>query len=700
MSETPKPLPPMSAMPLRYAELVLALSFVVLLVILIIPVAPIVLDLAITTNIVVAILVLMIVFSAQESLELSTFPAILLFTTLLRLALNVASTRSILMRGDGGGVIQSFGDFVVGGDIIIGMVIFLILIIIQFVVITKGATRVSEVAARFNLDAMPGKQMSIDADLNAGLIDEKQAQARRNKITRESEFYGSMDGATKFVRGDAVAGLFITGINLLGGIIMGTRNGLTINDAIAKYSVLTVGDGLVSQIPALFISIAAGILVTKSSHERVSMDIGYQFVTKPRAFGIAALMTALLGSFPGLPKLPFFTLSAMLAVAWVSLRRRMESAQRSTDIDEPVDVAPPTEVLDAKTMDELLTVDPIRVEIGFGLVPLVDPERGGDLIGHVTNVRRQLASQLGIVVPPIHIRDNLQLASEEYKVLIRGQEMGGGTLRPGWSLALGPVNDPSKKLKGVPTTEPAFGLPAIWIKPEHKIEAEMLNYTVIDCIAVLVTHLTEVLKSHAADILTRDTVQQLLDNFKEKAPAVVQELVPDLLNVGELQKVLQNLLHEKVSIRNLGVILECCADHAAKTKDPQILCEMVRQRLSRSICDDYEDDKGRIHALTLDPKVEQLVHDALASSSEYGAGAIHPEIAQRLLESTSTRVRELSQQGVDVVLLVKASLRRVIAELVLGALPRTAVLSYNEVTAAKKIENVGMITIELEASPA
>ncbi len=697
MSDTPKPLPPMSAMPLRYAELALALSFVVLLVILIIPVAPIVLDLAITTNIVVAILVLMIVFSAQESLELSTFPAILLFTTLLRLALNVASTRSILMRGDGGGVIQSFGDFVVGGDIIIGMVIFLILIIIQFVVITKGATRVSEVAARFNLDAMPGKQMSIDADLNAGLIDEKQAQARRNKITRESEFYGSMDGATKFVRGDAVAGLFITGINLLGGIIMGMRNGLTISDAIAKYSVLTVGDGLVSQIPALFISIAAGILVTKSSHERVSMDIGYQFVTKPRAFGIAALMTALLGSFPGLPKLPFFTLSAILAVAWVSLRRRMEAAQ-NIEVEEPVESAPPTEVLDAKTMDELLTVDPIRVEIGFGLVPLVDPERGGDLIGHVTNVRRQLASQLGIVVPPIHIRDNLQLSSEEYKILIRGQEMGGGTLRPGWSLALGPVNDPSKKLKGVPTTEPAFGLPAIWIKPEHKIEAEMLNYTVIDCIAVLVTHLTEVLKSHSADILTRDTVQQLLDNFKEKAPAVVQELVPDLLNVGELQKVLQNLLHEKVSIRNLGVILECCADHAAKTKDPQILCEMVRQRLSRSICDDYEDDKGRIHALTLDPRVEQLIHDALANSSEYGAGAIHPEIAQRLLESTSTRVRELSQQGVDAVLLVKASLRRVIAELVLGALPRTAVLSYNEVTAAKKIENVGMITIEMEAS--
>ena len=357
-------------------------------------------------------------------------------------------------------------------------------------------------------------------------------------------------------------------------------------------------------------------------------------------------------------------------------------------------------MLDAKAMDELLTVDAIRVEIGYGLVPLVDPERGGDLISHVTNVRKQLASQLGIVVPPIHIRDNLHLGAEEYKVMIRGQEVAASTLRPGWSLALGPVNDPNRSLKGVETTEPAFGLPALWIKPERKIEAEMQDYTVIDCIAVLITHLTEVLKSNAAEILTRDSVQQLVDNFKERSPAVVEELIPDLLTTGELQKVLQHLLHEKVSIRNLGIILECCADHASKTKDPGILCEMVRQRLSRAICDDYEDESGCIHALTLDPRLEQLINDALSQSAEYSAGAIHPQVAQQLLESAAVKVSELSARGIDAVLLVKASLRRVLAELVLGALPRTPVLSYNEVTSAKKIDNAGTIEVALEGAMA
>ena len=542
----PKP-PPFSAMPLKYAELSFALAFIMILVILILPVPTVILDLAITLNMVIAILVLMIVLQANESIELSTFPSILLFTTLTRLGLNVASTRSILLRGDAGGVIDSFGGVVVGGDIVIGMVIFLILVIIQWVVITRGSTRVSEVAARFNLDAMPGKQMSIDADLNSGLIDEDEAQERRDKLSRESEFYGTMDGATKFVRGDAMAGLFITGINLIGGIIIGVRGGMPITEAMEKYSILTVGDGLVSQVPALLISIAAGLLVTKSSKERISIDITYQFVTKPKAFGIAALMTATLGAFPGLPKLPFFIVTAILTGIYLGLRRRLANIAKAdpeaTVEQQPAGAGPPTEVLDAKAMDELLTVDAIRVEIGYGLVPLVDPERGGDLISHVTNVRKQLASQLGIVVPPIHIRDNLHLGAEEYKVMIRGQEVAASTLRPGWSLALGPVNDPNRSLKGVETTEPAFGLPALWIKPERKIEAEMQDYTVIDCIAVLITHLTEVLKSNAAEILTRDSVQQLVDNFKERSPAVVEELIPDLLTTGELQKVLQHLLH-------------------------------------------------------------------------------------------------------------------------------------------------------------
>lgn len=691
--------PPIESMPLKYAEITFALAFIAILIILILPVPTLILDLAITGNIVIAILVLMIVLSANESLELSTFPSILLFTTLVRLGLNVASTRSILLRGDAGGVINSFGGVVVGGDIVIGMVIFLILVIIQWVVITKGATRVSEVAARFNLDAMPGKQMSIDADLNSGLIDETEAQMRREKLSRESEFHGAMDGATKFVRGDAMAGLFITGINLVGGIIIGMRGGMPVTEALQKYSILTVGDGLVSQVPALLISIAAGLLVTKSSKERISVDIGYQFVSKPKAFGIAALMTLTLGTFPGLPKLPFYVLTAILASCYFALRKRLaeiEDAESTPRVEEGS--APPTELLDAKAMDEILTVDPIRVEIGFGLVPLVDPERGGDLIAHVTNVRKQLASQLGIVVPPIHIRDNLQLASDEYKVMIRGQEVGSSTLRPGWCLALGPVGDPDKQLEGVKTTEPAFGLPAIWIQPERKIEAEMQEYTVIDCIAVLITHLTEILKTNSAEILTRDSVQQLVDNFRERSPAVVEELIPDLLTMGELQKVLQNLLHEKASIRNLGVILECCADHAAKTKDPGILCEMVRQRLSRAICDDYEDESGCIHALTLDPRLEQLINDALTQSAEYSAGAIHPEVARQLLEAAAEKVGALSQRGIDPVLLVKASLRRVLAELVGGALPRTPVLSYNEVSAAKKIENAGAIEVQLEGA--
>jgi len=695
MSDVPA-LPPRSAIPLRYAEFAFAFSFVAILIVLIIPLPTLLLDFAITTNIVASILVLMVVLGARESLELSTFPAILLFTTLMRLSINVASTRSILLRGDAGGVIRAFGDFVVGGDVVIGMVIFLILIIIQFVVITKGATRVSEVAARFNLDAMPGKQMSIDADLNAGLIDEETAHNRREKITKEAEFYGSMDGATKFVRGDALAGLIITGINLLGGIVMGLRGGLTIDEALSKYSILTVGDGLVSQIPALFISVSAGILVTKASKERISLDIGYQLLSKPTAFGIAALMVGAIGIFPGLPKLPFLAFSAGLGGMYLTLRRRISATAKAP---EPARAEPmgPGEVLDQRAMDELLAVDPIRIEIGFSLVPLVDPERGGDLVSHVTNVRKQLASQLGIIVPPIHIRDNLQLGSDEYKILVRGQEVGAGKLRPGWMMALGPMSE-REQLKGTPTTEPAFGLPALWIKPERKVEAEMLSFTVIDCVAVLITHLTEVLKTNAADILTRDAVQQLLDGFKERAPAVVNELVPELLTVGELQKVLQNLLREKVSIRNLGLILECCADHASKTKEPTILAEMVRQRLARSICADYEDDQGRLHALTLDPRLEQMISEALEKSAEYGPGAIHPEVARRFLENASARIRELTNRGMDAVILVKASLRRALADLVLGTLPRTPVLSYNEATSAKGIENEGTIEIELAAA--
>jgi flagellar biosynthesis protein FlhA len=675
------------------SEVILGFSVMAVLFVLIVPLPPFLIDIFIALNITMATLVMLITLAAREPLEISTYPTILLLTTLFRLALNVASTRQILLRGHAGSVIQAFGDFVVGGDLVVGVTIFTILLIIQFMVITKGSGRISEVAARFTLDAMPGKQMAIDADLNAGLINEADAKTRRQKVTQEAEFYGAMDGASKFVRGDAIAGLIINVINIVGGGALGMINGLAMTDALKKYSILTIGDGLVTQIPALIISVAAGILVTKtSSKEKFADELGFQLLRDSRALGIGSAIVCILALVPGFPTLPFGLLALALFVGYrrsIARRRREDELAKSP----PPVVEEESAELTPEALGKLLQVDRMGIEVGYRLIPMADSTRGDGLLERIAAIRRQFAKDQGLIVPPIRLKDNISLEPNAYRVLIAGQEVARGTLYPGQYLAMNPGHV-SEPLSGIKTTDPTFGLPALWIREDKKSEAEAIGYTVVDCNTVLITHLSETIKSHAAEILTRDDVTHLLDKFKAHSPAVVAELIPDILHAGDVQRVLAQLLAERIPIRNLGAILECLADHGRKIKDHDQLTELVRERLGRTLCEMHQGRDGVVRAIVVEPDVEGHMEAALAGQD---GATITPQLVQKFQQGAGRAYSDAVKKGFEPAVLVRTTIRKYVSDLLAAASPRIAVLSYNEVAYAKRVEPVGQISFPVES---
>ena len=673
----------------RNSDVVLALGVVGVLLVLIVPIPTFMVDVLLSLNIAVSLLLLMVALSASKALEFSTFPSLLLFTTLFRLALNVASTRLVLLNGYAGQVINAFGHFVVGGNMVVGLVVFLILCVIQFVVIIKGSGRISEVAARFTLDAMPGKQMAIDADLNAGLINEQEARDRRGKIAQEAEFYGAMDGASKFVRGDAVAGMIIIAVNLIGGIIMGKLRGMAIGDAVQTYSILTVGDGLVTQIPSLIIATTSGIITTKaSSSTNLARDVGSELLTHPRALAIGAGIMALFGLIPGLPTAPFLVIAALfMGLSW-AMRRSAEEAAKPQ----------PKAAAQAKAMDEnaelhkALRVDRMSIEVGYQLIPLLDPSQNDEMLRKIRAVRKQMAQKLGIIVPPIRIHDNLQVKPNEYLVRLRGNELARGTLLANNLLAIdsGMVQKP---VKGQETREPAFGLPALWIAPSQKDEAEAAGYTVADPRSVLITHLTEIIRKQAPEILSRDDVKTLVDGLKEVYPTVIEELTPAVIGLGGVQKVLQNLLAEGIPITDLGGILEAIADHAATTKDPVQLTELVRKSIARTICATVE-SRGNVGAITLDPSLERLIAQCIHEGGSGAAVILEPSRAEQLIHKVAAAVRDTVAGGFEAVLLTSSPIRRHVRRMVQHAVPELPVLAYDELVPAMRLEGRATVTLD------
>jgi flagellar biosynthesis protein FlhA len=685
----------------RWADWMLAGGVLGLVLTLISPIPPALLDVLLAVNITASLLILLVTMNARAAVELSVFPTILLFATLFRLGLNVASTRLILSGSDAGRIITAFGGYVTGSNLAVGMVVFLVLIIIQFVVITKGSSRISEVAARFVLDAMPGKQMAIDADLNSGLIDADEARARRARITKEAEFYGAMDGASKFVRGDAIAGLIITALNLVGGIAIATFQGMSMAQAGKRYSILTIGDGLVSQIPALLVSTAAAILVTKaSSSHSLGHNVLAQISGRPRATLISAGMLFAIGLLPGMPKLPFFVLATVLVLSWRSTRH----------VDGPADLLPPApdEARSAQAaaqaaaqperaaeaaVEELLKVDRVALEIGYRLIPLVQTGAGTGILDHVAQLRRRFATREGLMLPPVRIKDNIRLAPNAYRILIGGQELARGAVEPGEYLAMA-GGASAGRIEGRATTDPAFGLPAYWIAESMRDEAEVLGYTVVDPTSVLVTHLAEVIKGSIDEVLSRDDVKELVESARKSSPAVVEELIPAKLGYGELQSVLRGLLREGVSVRNMPAILEVLADNAAKTKDVEALTELVRQRLGRVLCEMHADGQGTIHAVTLDPEIERRLAAAVGTAPNPEVPPVSPAYLQRLVQKIGESIGRATRGGTDVVLLARSGVRRFLGELVRASLPKVAVLSYNEIAPAKGVETLAIVKLE------
>lgn len=667
----------------------LAIFFLGILTVMLIPLPPLLLDAMLCINITVSLLILMAVINASRPVEFSTFPSVLLFSALFRLALNVSSTRLILLEGDAGDVIRTFGNFVVGGDPLVGIVIFLVLVVIQFIVITKGQNRISEVAARFALDAMPGKQMSIDADLGAGLISADEAKAKRAALTTEMEFYGSMDGAGKFVRGDAVAGLIITGINITGGLVMAMVVGtLTLPQAFEKYTILTIGDGLVAQIPALLVSTASGILVTKGASERaLGQEMGDQMLASGRTLRLVSGVLVLMALLPGMPTMLFATIAAAMFLFAGRVDRTQQQAADAAKTAETAAEAPDPQT---QPVEEMLAVDRLGIEIGYRLIGLVEPGRHGGLLDHIRSLRRQFAQNLGLVVPPIRVRDNVQLEPNAYRVLLGGQEIARGTLRAGHYLAMDPSGS-APAIAGIETIEPAFGLPARWIAESDKDRAELLGYTVIDAASVLITHLTEVLKKTAGELLTRDDVKSLVDNLKKQSPAVVEELIPGMLTLGQVQRILAGLLKEGVPIRNLQTILEALADASIETKDPRQLTEHVRSRLSRTIVEPHLDPAGTLYAAFLDPELEKNLAEALAGND--GVTNLPTGFLGRFVDRTAEALAKMAKTGRDPVLVTRSSLRPFLADAIAGVIPNAAVLSYQETTPAKKVETTQRIAV-------
>ena len=677
---------------LRHTDLLAAVGVVLVVTMLVVPLPPMILDLLITLNISGALTIVVATMYFGKALEFSSFPTLLLLTTMFRLAINVSVTRLILTTGDAGSVVKDFGQFVVGGNVVVGLVIFLILVVIQFVVVTNGAGRVAEVGARFTLDAMPGKQMAIDADLNAGLISDEQARNRRGEIAREADFYGAMDGASKFVKGDAMAAVIITAINLIGGIVVGVmQHHLSFSEATHHFSLLTVGDGLAAQIPALLISVATGIIVTRAVSDRdLGSDIAGQILSQRKAPLVAGAVICMFALVPGLPKLPFIAIGGMFgAIGW-AVRNGMPGEQGAAE-NQAAELTPAAKP--EKDDDALgrLAVDPLELAIGFGLVPLVDNSSNGALLRRVSMIRRQVAAELGIVIPPVRIHDELGVDSHEYVIRVRASEVARGRVMPGHLLALDP-GDATPGLQGIPTSEPAFGLPAVWVHESARAEAEALGYTVVDVQSMIVTHLTETIRAHAAELLSRQDVKALLDQLKESNAAVVEEIVPDVLTLGEIQRVLQGLLSEGVPVRDLGTIMEGIGDKARITRDTDLLTEYARQALGRAITAPHLDERLCLRAITLDPAIEQEVATSITQTTDGEFLAIDPPRAQAIVGALRSQMEHAGARGGrEPVLLCSARVRRHLRRLIANAQPHLPVCSYNEIAPGINIETIGVV---------
>jgi flagellar biosynthesis protein FlhA len=691
---------------LSQADLLFPLGMFVIVIVMVLPVPPFLLDLLLSANIAITLLIMMVIIYVKAPTEFSSFPTVLLAVTLLRLSLNIASTRLILLDGYAGQVIQAFGKILIQGNYLVGAVVFLILVIINFVVITKGAGRIAEVTARFTLDAMPGKQMAIDAELNAGMIDELTASKRRTDVQKEADFYGAMDGASKFVRGDAIAGILITVINIIGGFGIGMlQKGLSFPDALQKYTLLSIGDGLVTQIPALVVSVAAALLVTRTADENsLGSQISTQLTGYPKAMLVVSGMLLFFAIMPGMPGVPFLILATIVgALAW-NLRQQRKKAVLGgagpgtgggapTLKDKSGKALPAGTTAKSQATDEmrkLTETEVLAVELGFGLIKLADRAQGGDLLDRITGVRRSFASDTGMVIPPIAIHDSIDLESNQYRFLLRGKTVAFGAIMPGRWLAMD-VSGSQVELKGVPTKEPVFGLSAFWIGEEDRREAELHGYSVVDAISVIITHLSETLKQIGGMVLSRQEVQNMIDGLKETHPALVAELFPDLVNLGVVQRILENLLREGIPIKNLAVILEAVADFASVTKNPDELAEQVRRRLGIYFAPAYEAEPGIIKALTLDPRLEQYLTARVQRTHFEVILSVDPQTAQYLLRELMERSNFLVEQGLQPLILTGAELRLAFKRFFEPSLPRLVVLSYQEIPPKTEIQTLGII---------
>ncbi|CAG9703244.1 Flagellar export protein component [Clostridium neonatale] len=674
-------------------DVIVSIGVICIIVMMIVPLPEMVLDLLLAFNITISVVIILITMFTTNVLQLSVFPSLLLITTLFRLALNISSTRLILSEAKAGAIIDAFGEFVIGGNYVVGIIIFLILIVINFMVITAGSGRVAEVSARFTLDAMPGKQMSIDADLNSGLIDEREAIKRREDLQAEADIYGAMDGASKFVKGDATAGLIITAINIIGGIIIGVlQKDMSIVDAAQTYVRLTVGDGLVSQIPALLISTAAGILVTTSgSKENLGNTLTKQLTAFPVVSAVASGIMLFLAIVPGMPKTPFLIASAAAGVLSYTLYKE-ENKKLVTETISEEDEIIEAERKEPENVMNLINVEPMEVEIGYGLIPLADESTGGDLLQRIASVRRQCAIEMGIVVQPIRIRDNLQLKTNEYVIKIRGTVVVSSELMPSMLLCMDPTGENSD-IQGIKTIEPTFGLPAVWINKDQREKAEIKGLTVVDPTTVMVTHLTETIKTHSYELLGRQEVKLIIDNIKEKYSAVVEELIPDLMTIGEIQKILQNLLREKVPIKDIVTILESLADNSRNTRDLELLTEYVRFALARTICNQIVDENKTINVITLSPNIEEIISSNIQKSVQGSFPTVDPETTTKILTSIRNTVDSVYFYNNQPVILVSPNIRAVFRKLIEMVFPHIMVISLNEVPNDVQINSEGVVSI-------
>lgn len=679
----------------KNTDLFIAFGVLAIIGVMIIPLPAVMLDVALTFSLALSLLILLTSIYVTRTLDFTSFPSLLLITTLFRLSLNVATTRLILSHGHegpqaAGGVIQAFANVIVGNNYVIGFIIFSILVVINFIVITKGSGRVAEVAARFTLDAMPGKQMSIDAELNAGAINEAEAKKRRREIEQEADFYGAMDGASKFVRGDAIAGIIITVINIVGGLLIGImQKNLDLSTAAKYYTMLTIGDGLLAQIPALIISTAAGIIVTRSSSgENMGSEVTNQLFMNPRAIYISGGVLVILALIPGLPTVPFITMGgAMAGFGWLVSQYKQETITNEKNRAVAELAAPKKE-----NVESMLPLDMVELEVGYGLINVVDSSKSGDLLERIASIRKQFALDLGIVVPSVHIRDNLQLAPGEYRFLIKGNKIGGGILKPDALLAMDP-GQVSERIDGILTKEPAFGLDAVWISHTNRDRAELAGYTVVDLPTVMATHVTEMIRTHAHELLGRQEASQLIENFKKTHPKVIEDLIPDALSLGGVVKVLQNLLKEQVSIRDLLTIFETLADEAGRTKDLDLLTESVRKHLSRSITAKYTSEDGSVTVMTFDSKLEELVANALLQTEQGVQLVMDPQSASKMISNIAQQIESHPEIASQPILLTSPTVRRHIFKLVTRFIPQLIVLSHNEISSDVKVQSVANVSL-------